>query len=239
MRPTKPFAGVVILICAMPALAQQAAPAANPLAAREALAQKRAAEWETLAKGLEGKIARMLPCDSRVHGAIEEVSRASQARLASLNDYLQAAAAQAKADAERARATASGLDNLAKEADVERSEAEQQRAAIDAQIADLKESVKQRQDLEDAGAKLAEIRGMTVAQAGRWQQDAAGRVALGGALADLAAAYDARQKAMAAELSALGDETARWVNYYAARLNRAEIECSITNQARPARRKKQ
>ena len=88
----------------MPALAQQAAPAANPLAAREALAQKRAAEWETLAKVLEGKIARMLPCDSRVHGAIEEVSRASQARLASLNDYLQAAAAQAKADAERARA---------------------------------------------------------------------------------------------------------------------------------------
>jgi hypothetical protein len=245
LRPIKAFAGAVLLIWAIPALAQQAAPAAlsppaaSALAARETLAQKRAAEWETLAKGVEGKIARMLPCDSRVRGAIEEVSHASQARLAALNDYLQAAAVQAKADAERARTAPASLDSLAKDADVERTEAEQQRAALDAQIADLKESARQRQDLDDPAAKLAEIRAMTAAQVDRWQQEAARRVALGGALANLAAAYEARQKAMSAELAALREETARWVDYYTARLNRAEIECSITNQARPAQRKKQ
>ncbi len=232
-------------IGAIPALAQRAdptagsAPAATALAAREALADKRATEWETLAKGLESKIARMLPCDARVRSAIEEVSRASQARLSSLNDYLRAAAAQAKVDAERARATASALDNAAKDADVERTEADQQRAAIDAQIADLKESAKRRQDLDDAAAKLDQIRAMTVAQAERWQQEAGRRVALGGALADLATAYEARQKVIDAELATLGEETARWLDYYTARLKRADMECFITNQARPAQRKKQ
>ena len=73
----------------------------------------------------------MLPCDPRVKAAIEEVSRASQARLASLSDYLQAAGAQAKADAERARKASADAATAAKEAGVELTEAEQQRAAID------------------------------------------------------------------------------------------------------------
>src|ERR1700685_1017693 len=86
-RTTNPWSALLVLL-AIPAFAQQA----DLLAARETLAQKRAAEWETLAKGLEARIVRMLPCDPRVKGAIEEVSRASQARLASLSDYLNAAA---------------------------------------------------------------------------------------------------------------------------------------------------
>jgi hypothetical protein len=223
----------LLLLLAIPAFAQQP----DPLAARQALAQKRATEWETLAKGLEARIARMLPCDARVKGAIEEVSRASQGRLGSLSDYLNAAAAQAKLDTERARQAAAESGVAAKEAGVELTEAEQQRAAIDGQLADLKDSSRRRPMLNDAAAKLAGIQTITVANIARLQQEAARMAALGGSLTDLAAAYQARQTAIDAELAALVEETVRWVDYYTVRLSRAEAECAITNQARPQRKK--
>jgi hypothetical protein len=228
----------LLLLLAIPVFAQQPVPA-DPLAAREALSQKRATEWETLAKSLEAKISRMLPCDARVRGSIEEVSRASQARLASLSDYLQAAGAQAKADAERALKASTDSAIAAKEAGVELTEAEQQRAAIDGQLADLKESTQRRPALNEATAKLAGIQSITMAQIARLQQEAARRAALGGSLTDLATAYQARQAAIDAELAALVEETARWVDYYAARLARADTECSITNRSRAPQRKKQ
>jgi hypothetical protein len=227
-------------LLAVPAFGQPAAPASppDPLGAREVAALQRSAEWEALARGLEGKIARMLPCDQRVRGAIEEVSRASQARMASVLDYLQAAAAQSRVDAEQARAAAGDMDNAAKEANVERTEAEQQRTAVDAQIADLKESVASRPSLDNAAVKLSEIGAMTVARAERWQQDAGRRAELGGGLADLASASEARQKAIDGEIAALAEEAARWVDYYTARLSRAAMECSVTKQGRPSQRKK-
>jgi hypothetical protein len=224
----------LLLLLAIPAFAQQQA---DPLAARDALAQKRAAEWETLAKGLEARIVRMLPCDPRVKGAIEEVSRASQARLASLSDYLNAAAVQAKAETERAGKAAADAALSAKETGVELTEAEQQRAAIEGQLADLKDSTRRRPALNDAAAKLTGIQTITLAEIERLKQEAARRAALSGSLADLATAYQGRQNALDAELAALVDETARWVNYYAARLTRAETECSVTNRSGQTRKK--
>ncbi len=224
----------MLLLIAIPALAQQQQPA-DPLAAREALAQKRATPWETLAKGLESKIARMLPCDPRVKAAIEEVSRASQARLASLSDYLQAAGAQAKADAERARKSSVDAAAAAKEAGVELTEAEQQRAAIDGELADLKDSARRRPSLDDAATKLAGIQALTVARIARLQQEAARRTALVDSLTVLESAYQARQTAIDAERAALVEETANWVNYYATRQTRAETECSVTNRTQRKR----
>jgi hypothetical protein len=224
--------GALLLLFTIPTFAQQA----DPLAARQALAQKRNTEWEALAKGLESKVARMLPCDPRVKAAIEEVSRASQARLAALSDFLQAAGAQAKADAERARQSAADSATSAKEAGVELTEAEQQRAAVDGQLAELKDSARRRPALDDAVAKLTAIQAITVAHIARLQQEAARRSALSGSLADLAATYQARQNAIDTELAALVEETTDWVNYYTTRLARAQTECSITNRSRPSRK---
>ncbi len=66
-------------------------------------ADKAAAAWESLAKGLEQKIATLLPCDPKSRAAVEEVSHASDARLAALSAYLKAAAAKAKTDTNAAK----------------------------------------------------------------------------------------------------------------------------------------
>src|SRR5580704_2277860 len=66
-------------------------------------ADKAAAAWESLAKGLEQKIATLLPCDPKSRAAVEEVSHASDARLAALGAYVKAAAAAAKVDTDAAK----------------------------------------------------------------------------------------------------------------------------------------
>lgn len=219
-------------------LSQSAQAAVDVRSPLEEIADKRASEWDALAKGLEGKIARMLPCDPRVRGALEEVSRASEARLTALSQYLESAAAQSKNDVEKARTALAVEQAAAKDAETERVEAEQQRAAIDGQIADLAQSAKRRQALDEARKKLDEIHTKVDQRLARAQEETARRAALTASLQQLAAGYEARQKAIAGELSALASETARWNEYYAARLGRAQTECSITNRA-PAQRKKQ
>src|ERR1043166_3512969 len=68
------------------------------LSALEQTVQKRHSEWESLAKDLSERMARILPCDPRVMTAITEVSRASEARLAAIADYLRAVSAKAFAE---------------------------------------------------------------------------------------------------------------------------------------------
>ena len=62
------------------AFAQTPAP---ELATLEQTAQKRHAEWASLAKDLSERMARILPCDARYAAGVAEVSRASEARLTS------------------------------------------------------------------------------------------------------------------------------------------------------------
>ena len=205
--------------------------------ALEQVAEKRSAEWDALSKALEGKIARMLPCDARVRASLEEVSRASEARLSAISRYLEAAAAQAKNDAENARKALALEDAAIKDSETDRVEAEQQRAAIDGQLADLAESAKRRQALDDARNKLNEIRARVEQDIARARDESDKRTALRASLQQLAAGYEARRAAIAAELSALASEAARWSEYYTARLARAQTECSITNQAAPQRKK--
>ncbi len=223
------------LVLVFPALGQTpAAPAADSL---EQTANKRTQEWDKLATGLESKIARMLPCDPRVRDALQEVSRASDARLAAVSRYLEAAQAQAKNDVGKARQALAEQQAAAKDLETERTEAEQERAAIDGEIANLAESAKRREALDDARKKLQEIRAKIEARIGGAQQEAARRAALIASLEELQTGYDARQKAIAAEISALASETARWGEYYATRLARAQTECSITNPGAPQRKK--
>src|SRR5580692_3102409 len=66
-------------------------------------ADKTAADWEALAKGLDQKIETLLPCDPKSRAAVEEVSRASDVRLSALSAYLKTSAAAARADTDAAK----------------------------------------------------------------------------------------------------------------------------------------
>src|ERR1700681_4917334 len=82
-----------------------AALAQNPpdLPALEQTAQKRQAEWATLAQDLSTRMARILPCDPRYAAGITEVSRSSETRLAALAEYFKAASAKAFAETAAAK----------------------------------------------------------------------------------------------------------------------------------------
>ena len=209
---------------------------ASALGAWQQVAEKAAANSDALAKGLEAKIARLLPCDPRVRSAIEEVNRASEVRMAALRAYLEALAAQAKEDSDAVKQLIAYWDALAIEMKSDSAEAEQQRVGIEGQLLELGESAKQRAALEGAQKTLAQIAAVA-RQLAIHDQDQTGKVnALGGLLKNLDAAYQARQTALKNEMAALDAEGARWAEYYSARLARAQIECSLTKQipANPA-----
>jgi hypothetical protein len=220
-----------------PAVLPQGTPATPAVSARETAA-KRTAEWEALAKTLDARIARMLPCDARAKGAIEEVSRASEARMASLGEVLKIALAQAADDTERVRLALAAEDASLRELEVERADSEQERVAVDGQLADLTASAKRREGLEDAGKKLGEIAAITTSRVKDAEEQLQLRATLDISLRDLLAAGHARQTAIQNEQAALAAEASRWTDYYTARLARAQTECSITVSPASRQRKK-
>jgi hypothetical protein len=210
---------------------------ADTLAALRQAAGNKTAEWEALAKGLETKIARLLPCDPRMRADIEEVSRASDARLAALRQYLQAAADKAKDDVETVKSLTASQEELAAQMSAEPSEATQERAGIEGQLADLRESAKRNAALEEALKLLASLAAMPDQRAVQAQEWAKRADALLELLRSLDVAAQAREGALRKEALVLDTEIMRWREYYTARLVRAQTECSITLPA-PAPRKK-
>jgi len=202
---------------------------AGPPGALEQTAANRTGEWDTLASGLELRIARLLPCDPRVQSAIEEVSRASDARLAAVSQYFQTSVAQARDQVEAARRMLANHEAMAREWATERAEAEQERAGIEGQTGELAESVKRRASLGDAKKGLDLIAEMTRQRAEQAGQRVDQAAALGGMLRDLVASYQSRQAWLEQEMSALATEGMRWSAYYPARLARARMECALTN----------
>jgi hypothetical protein len=222
----------VVLLAASSGRAQDAA-----APSLRQIAEKKSAEWEALARGLDGKIARMLPCDPRVNSAIQEVSRASEARQAALRDALKAAADRARADREQAQLAVAGEEARLREMRAERGDSEQERSTVEGQLADLTESVKRRAAFEEARRKLAQI----AALAGQRAADSADAeklaTALNTSLRELLVALQAREAALANAQAALTSEASRWNEYYAARLARAGTECTITKPAGTTKKK--
>ncbi len=216
-----------------------AAPAqvGSQLESLAATAARASANWEMLARGLEAKIVRMLPCDPRLTGAIQEVSQASEARLSARNQYLLAVVAAARQDTETARLAVQSEQAAARELETDHAEAEQERIAVEGELSDLSDSVKRRPALEDARAKLEAIAGKIASRSAALQSEIPRRAKLVGDLNDLYQARQARQHALEAQMAALSLETSRWADYYAVRLARARTECDITNPNRAARRK--
>src|SRR6202521_6291331 len=91
--------------------------------------EKRTTEWDTLANNLEVRIGRMLPCDPRVRGAVEEVSRASEARIVALTEYWLAASAPSQTQTEAVRRLLAQEDASAAERKTDQADAEQERVA--------------------------------------------------------------------------------------------------------------
>jgi hypothetical protein len=211
---------------------------ADPLGALRAAADKTAANWEALARGLDQKISTLLPCDPKSRAAVEEVSHASDARLAALSAYLRAAAVKAKADTEAAKRVLAAQAALSGGWNTERAEADQERAAIEAQVADLKESMRKRGSLAGSEQVLIEIANMVKARAAKSENQAARTEVIDSLLGDLVVAYQERQTALENESALLDAEAAKWNSYYTARVSRAITECTIINAA-PTPRKKQ
>jgi DNA repair exonuclease SbcCD ATPase subunit len=191
---------------------------------------KRTADWQTLANNLELRIGRLLPCDSRTKSAIEEVSRASEARIVALTEYWQAVSAASKNQTEAVRRLIAQEEASAADRKLDQADAEQARIALTAQLADLTESAKRLASHAPAQKSLdalAQASSQMAAQAAERGQSAE---RLKQELRDLMAATEARQTAIEGAMKALAAEGLRWSAYYSARESRAETECSITNQ---------
>jgi hypothetical protein len=221
----------LLLIAMAAAQAQQTPDALAPL--RQA-AEKTSADWEAKAKGLDQKIARLLPCDPAGRAAVEEVSRASAARLAALSAYVKAEALSARDDVDAVKRVLSEQAALGGAWAAERAESDQDHTALEARIAELKESMRKRSALSGAEQALMELSRMAKDRTAKADEQSSRKDAVNALLAELLASYQQRQTALEAEASQVNQETARWANYYGARVARAATECAII--AGPRRR---
>lgn len=200
-------------------------------ASEKSAADKRAAEWSTLASNLEQRIARLLPCDAHVRSAIEEVSRASDARFAALTASWQEAAKRSKEQAEAAGTLIA--DNDARRAvwKNDRADSQQEETRLRSQVTALQDSARQQPALAPASRELNGITQSSNAIARRAADREHMAAQFSASLDDLIEASQARQAAIENELKALATESSRWSAYYAARVTRARMECSLTGAA--------
>ena len=226
----------VLLFLVLSTVLSAQEPSADPLTALRQTAERANAQWEALAKALEPKIARLLPCDPTSRAAVADVSHASEARLSALSAYMKAAAAQAAKDTEAAKKILATQAALGGDWTAERVESDQQHMALEGQIADLKESMRKRSALAGADKVLVEIANMVQQRSTKADEQAGRKDLVNGLLGDLVTACQDRQAALEKEAVLLETESARWTAYYTARLSRAVTECAIINQA-PARKR--
>ena len=198
------------------------------LTALEQTAKRRGLEWEALAKDMNERMARILPCDPRAMTALNEVSQASELRLDALAQYLRAASAKASAETAEARNLLNAEERRAVEVTLEQADAGQEQTAVNTQSDALAQSIKQRASLEAAQKILTQIAGMIQQRTSATDQQASEADAAVKLLRELVSKFEARDAALRDEFAASEAEKSRWSGYYAARRARAQIECSIT-----------
>ena len=191
--------------------------------------EKRTSEWDALANSLEGRIGRLLPCDQRVRGAIDEVSRASEARIVALTEYWLAVSAASKTQTEAVRRLMAQEEASAADRKTDQADAEQEKVAVNAQLTDLGESAKRLPSLAAAQKALEALAQSSARMATLAAERGQTAERLSQELRDLLAATQARQTAIENAMKALAAEGLRWSGYYASREARAQTECTITN----------
>ena len=199
---------------------------AEALAAAQANAEKTEKAWFALAQGLDAKLDPLLPCDPAARKAIQDLSRASDARTSALMEYLRLKSAQAADLTQNARRLLEAEESRAPEAADERTDASLERSAIQEQNTNLGAGVNARPTLSDARNQLGLIDKIAAQRATYADQYASARDRGVPALRDLVAAYQARETALRQEMAAFQTESARWNTYYSVRLSRAQAECT-------------
>jgi len=222
---------VLVGAVCLAAASAQSSSSAESLAALEQSAQNSAATWTSLAKDLDTRVARLLPCDARSTAAIAEVSRASETRLTALAEYLRAASANASVETGAARLLLTRETARASEGSPERADTATELASVHKQIDALSLAAKQRPALNDAVKLLQQVGAMVKDRANLAEQQPANDAAVQNALRELVAAFEAREAALKDQAVAFEAERARWNGYYLARTARAQTECSITQTA--------
>jgi hypothetical protein len=220
----------ILWLCVFTAAAAlaQDAPGPGSLAALEADARQKTATWQKLAQEMELTVSRLLPCDAKAAATISTASQASDARLAAIAAYLQAAEQQASRETAGAQRVLAAAQALVTDLATEKSEVGQEQAAIDGQFLNLSESVKKRAALGDAQKVLQQIQGLSAQRAALAQGGLDRQESFLASARALAAALEAREAALKDERVAHGAERSRWNAYYTARLARTQTECSIT-----------
>jgi hypothetical protein len=219
----------IVWLCVFAAGVALAQDASGPgsLATLEADARLKTASWEKLAQEMESSVSRLLPCDAKATATISAASKASEARLAAVAAYLQAAEQQASRETAAAQRALASAQALVTELATERSDVAQEQSGVDGELANLAESVKKRSTLADAQKVLQQIQTLTgqraaLAQGGQERQEA-----FLASVRNLVTAMGAREAALKEERIAEGAERGRWNAYYTARLARSQTECTI------------
>ena len=188
--------------------------------------------WVNLARDLDSKLARLLPCDATAAKTIQDVSTASQARIAALTAYLKAAADKAAADAIVARNIRDGEQGRLASIPAERTDTEQERAGIESQLRNIAESVRAKPGLAASEFQLKQLESMTRERAALTAKQAADGPAVVEKLNTLIAALGRREAALRQTAAAVTAENESWEQYYAARLARTKTECTVTGGGR-------
>jgi chromosome segregation ATPase len=185
-----------------------------------------------LSRGLDGKLARLLPCDPAVAPTIQEVSTASQARLSALTAYYQALAEFASTDVIAARKIRDSEQSRLNSIPSERTDTEQERSGIASQLRNLTESVRVKPVLAAAERQLTELEAMTRERATLAGKQSAEGPDLSEALNRWIASLEDREAAAKQLIAATQVEGPLWEQYYTARQARARTECTVTGGGR-------
>ncbi len=204
---------------------------ANSLPALQDAVAKRTAEWNTLTTSLELRLARMLPCDPRVRTAVEEAGHASDARTVALTSYWNMVSIQSKAQVEAIRGLLAHEEERGGDWTKDRTEAQQEFDATNAQAAALKAGIARLPALANPQKSLEAIAETDRALATQAQERETNAGLLLDQMRSLLTAVQARQSAIDEQLKAVSNEGQLWSAYYTARQARAQIECVIVNPA--------
>lgn len=188
--------------------------------------------WFTLASSLDVRVARMLPCDAAATAAIEEVNRASTARLIALSAYLKAVTDQAATDVATARQIQREETAYLTGVGTERTDTEQERAGIETQINNLAESVLKKVSLTAASDELRQLETSVRERANMVTTHATAAEGSLKYFEDFAVALEQREIALRKIQTSLEEERTKWNGYYTARLARARVECSAMGGGR-------
>lgn len=193
-------------------------------------AEQKTQAWETLAKSLETRIRGLLPCDPKIAMAVEEVSRASDARLTAFSDYFRAVLTETSV---RATEAARLLDYQAHTGnqflETEHAEGVEERAGIDSQISQLVANPGRKAEIGEPEAALREVATLTDQRNLVMVQQSVRSDALNESLRALVSQLQAAESAIKALSAAHATEADRWRVYYVARLARVQAECVAIN----------